>query len=445
MTTQTIKVLMIAQKNKPNADGKVPIFARITVGKESRVISTKLWIAPERWGNGKALGNLKEDKAINKILEELRFAIMQKHTEMLRSGEEVTFDKLKLALQGKDYDGSCRYFIELFDRWLEEYKKQIGISTSEITYGRYVVVRNRLQEYIKKTTKMDDILLNEVTPFFITGFNTYNRNEYPIANNYAMKQLQKLRTIYQVAIDNGWAKRNPFATIKIRYENNERGFLTKDELARIMAKKFTIPRMEHMRDVFVFSCFTGLSHCDVSKLKQENVYVDSDGRTWIKTYRNKTDVPVHIPLLEVPQIIIAKYRNMKQLRGKLLPVPSNQKCNTYLKELADVCDINKNITFHMARHTFATTVTLTNGVPIETVSKLLGHRSIRTTQIYAKVINEKLAEDMTDLATRIDGKFELASPKKAKPYLTMEEIEERTRRLHPDGNFKLKDAACYIS
>ena len=161
---------MIAQKNKPNADGKVPIFARITVGKESRVISTKLWIAPERWGNGKALGNLKEDKAINKILEELRFAIMQKHTEMLRSGEEVTFDKLKLALQGKDYDGSCRYFIELFDRWLEEYKKQIGISTSEITYGRYVVVRNRLQEYIKKTTKMDDILLNEVTPFFITGF-----------------------------------------------------------------------------------------------------------------------------------------------------------------------------------------------------------------------------------------------------------------------------------
>ena len=173
MTTQTIKVLMIAQKNKPNADGKVPIFARITVGKESRVISTKLWINPDRWGNGKALGNLKEDKAINKILEELRFAIMQKHTEMLRSGEEVTFDKLKLALQGKDYDGSCRYFIELFDRWLEEYKKQIGISTSEITYGRYVVVRNRLQEYIKKTTKMEDILLNEVTPFFITGFDTY--------------------------------------------------------------------------------------------------------------------------------------------------------------------------------------------------------------------------------------------------------------------------------
>ena len=226
---------MIAQKNKPNADGKVPIFARITVGKESRVISTKLWINPDRWGNGKALGNLKEDKAINKILEELRFAIMQKHTEMLRSGEEVTFEKLKLALQGKDYDGSCRYFVELFDRWLEEYKKQIGISTSEITYGRYVVVRNRLQEYIKKTTKMEDILLNEVTPFFITGFDTYNRNEYPIANNYAMKQLQKLRTIYQVAIDNGWAKRNPFATIKIRYENNERGFLTKDELARIMA------------------------------------------------------------------------------------------------------------------------------------------------------------------------------------------------------------------
>ena len=180
-----------------------------------------------------------------------------------------------------------------------------------------------------------------------------------------------------------------------------------------MQKDFATYRMEHLRDVFVFCCFTGLSHCDALELTEENIRKDDDGALWLQTRRKKTDTAVELPLLEIPQMIIAKYKGMKELGGKLLPVISNSCTNVYLKELATVCGITKNLTFHMARHTFATTVTLTNGVPIETVGKMLGHKHIRTTQLYAKVINDKVAQDMSLLASRIGGDYRLSSGRTA--------------------------------
>jgi site-specific recombinase XerD len=247
---------------------------------------------------------------------------------------------------------------------------------------------------------------------FLNGFDTDNRLENEVAHNHAMKQMQKLRTIYKTAIDNGWVQKNPFASIKIRFEDVEREFLTKEELARIMQKEFPTERMERIRDVFIFCCFTGLSHCDVLKLHQEDIRTDDNGNLWIHTHRNKTDVAVDVPLLEIPQMILAKYKNKRKLRRRLLPVISNGCTNVYLKELGEACGIRKNITFHMARHTFATTVTLTNGVPIESVCKMLGHRNIRTTQIYAKVINEKIAQDMSLLASRIGSDYSMPRTKK---------------------------------
>lgn len=412
MSNQTISVRMIAQKGRPNPAGLIPIFARIKVGNEVSTISTKTYIEPDKWGMGKTIGTTRELKAINAMLEEMRFKIYQKHTEMIRCGEDVSIEKLKLALQGKSHNNDCRYFVQLFDRWLEEYQKQVGISTSQRTYQKYVVVRDRLQAYIKKTTSLDDILLTDVTPMFLNGFDTDNRLENEVAHNHAMKQMQKLRTIYKTAIDNGWVQKNPFASIKIRFEDVEREFLTKEELARIMQKEFPTERMEHIRDVFIFCCFTGLSHCDVLKLHQEDIRTDDNGNLWIHTHRNKTDVAVDVPLLEIPQMILAKYKNKRKLRSRLLPVISNGCTNVYLKELGEACGIRKNITFHMARHTFATTVTLTNGVPIESVCKMLGHRNIRTTQIYAKVINEKIAQDMSLLASRIGSDYSMPRTKK---------------------------------
>ena len=209
-----------------------------------------------------------------------------------------------------------------------------------------------------------------------------------------------LREVYQVAIDNGWAQKNPFANFKFHYEQAERGYLTMDELTRVMQKTMPSKRLEQIRDVFVFSCFTGLAYCDARALTREHIITGSNNRPWLRTHRKKTSTPVDVPLLDVPLQILAKYEATRK-GDRLLPIPANQKCNDYLKEIAAICGIEKRLTFHLARHTFATTVTLTNGVPIESVSKMLGHRSLKTTQVYAKIVHNKLAEDMSKLSDRL--------------------------------------------
>lgn len=405
MSGQIMKVHFKLHKGKPNKLGRVPIMAQWKIGGVTKSLSTKLNVLPERWTFERTLGLTKDDKVINAELDRIRMAVMDKFHEMLQRGEIVTAEKLKCAVTGNGYSDKPRSFIEVFDLWLEDYAKSIGITTSKRTFDKYVVVRNRLQLFIKERFNMSDMLLEDVNPKFINDFDTYIRQNYQVAHNHAMKIRQKLRTIFKMAHDNGWVSKNPFAAVKIQYDPVEREVLTKSELTTLMQTDMQIERLDRVRDVFVFCCFTGLAHCDVYSLKPENIVIDDNGQPWIKTSRQKTSVSVDVPLLEIPQMIIAKYKGDKKLRGALLPVLSNDCTNIYLKEVATLCHIKKNLTFHMARHTFATTVALSNGVPIESVSKMLGHRNIRTTQIYAKVMNDKLAEDMSKLATRICGDF----------------------------------------
>ena len=447
MKNQTIRVNFIIQRGKANKEGKCPILAQITVNREMKYLGTKQYILPERWEYGKTIGLSRDDKHINQLLDEIKHNILETHTALLRRGLFVTMSMLKTALRGEDPEAEAQKqkkgYIEVFDMWLEDYEKQIGLSTSARTYDKYDLVRKRLMQYINKVTGENDILLDQVTPLFISNFDTYLRTEFNVANNHAMKMMQKARTIYQVAVDNGWVRSNAFASFKIHYDEVERDFLTKDELARIMQKEFETPRMEYVRDVFVFSCFTGLAHCDVEALTEDNIVIEEDGSVWLRTHRQKTKTSVNVPLLEIPQMIIAKYRGVKKCDGKLLPINSNSCSNLYLKELADLCGIKKNITYHMARHTFATTVTLTNGVPIESVSKMLGHKHIRTTQIYAKVINDKVAEDMSRLALRIGGDYTLASNTEAKPIVNEAILTRRTQCLHPNRPFQLRPLETY--
>ena len=446
MRNQTIRVNFIIQKGKLNKEGKCPIMAQITINREMKYLGTKQFVLPERWDYGKTLGLSRDDKRINLVLEEIKHNIYETHTALLRRGLFVTMSMLKAALRGEDPEEEAnkekKGYIEVFDLWLADYEKQIGLSTSARTYDKYDLVRKRLQIFIKRMTDKDDIYLDQVTPMFINNFETFLRTEYSSANNHVMKQMQKARTIYQVARDNGWATTNPFISFKIHYDEVEREFLTKEELARIMQKEFDTPRMEYVRDVFVFSCFTGLAHCDVEALTEDNIVTEDDGSVWLRTHRKKTKTAVNVPLLEIPQLIIAKYRTLKK-GGKLLPINSNSCSNLYLKELADLCGIKKNITYHMSRHTFATTVTLTNGVPIESVSKMLGHKHIRTTQIYAKVINDKVAEDMTRLAMRIGGDYSLACNTEPKPIINEGILHKRALQLHPKGNYQLRPLETY--
>ena len=401
-----LKIKMIAHKGKPNKSGRVPILMQLTIGQQTCHISTKQNILPEKWGDGKPIGHTREDQAITAVLEEIRTKAYNKFLQLQGQNINVTPERLKQALLGKD-QVQPRGYVEIFDQWLVEYSKMVGITTSKRTLDKYILVRNRLQDYIASQLGVKDISLEEVTPKFLSNFDNYLRVEYNMANNHAMKIRQKLRTIYKVAIDNGWVSKNPFSTVKIHFDPVERDVLTKSELAALIQTDMVFDRLEKMRDVFVFACFTGLAHCDVAGLTKENIITDEAGQVWLKTHRQKTSEVVDIPLLEIPQLIIKKYQGMKELKGKLLPTLTNSCSNLYLKEVAVRCGINKTLTFHMARHTFATTVTLSNGVPTESVAKMLGHRNIRTTQIYAKVIKDKLAEDMNNLATRICGDYSI--------------------------------------
>lgn len=401
-----LKIKMIAHKGKPNKSGRVPILMQLTIGQQTCHISTKQNILPEKWGDGKPIGHTREDQAITAVLEEIRTKAYNKFLQLQGQNINVTPERLKQALLGKD-QVQPRGYVEIFDQWLVEYSKMVGITTSKRTLDKYILVRNRLQDYIASQLGVKDISLEEVTPKFLSNFDNYLRVEYNMANNHAMKIRQKLRTIYKVAIDNGWVGKNPFSTVKIHFDPVERDVLTKSELTALIQTDMIFDRLEKMRDVFVFACFTGLAHCDVAGLTKENIITDEAGQVWLKTHRQKTSEVVDIPLLEIPQLIIKKYQGMKELNGKLLPTLTNSCSNLYLKEVAVRCGINKTLTFHMARHTFATTVTLSNGVPIESVAKMLGHRNIRTTQIYAKVIKDKLAEDMNNLATRICGDYSI--------------------------------------
>ena len=406
MRTEMLRIKMIAHKGKPNKSGRVPILMQLTIGQQTCHISTKQNILPEKWGDGKPIGHTREDQAITAVLEEIRTKAYNKFLQLQAQNINVTPERLKQALLGKD-QVQPRGYVEIFDQWLVEYSKMVGITTSKRTLDKYILVRNRLQDYIASQLGVKDISLEEVTPKFLSNFDNYLRVEYNMANNHAMKIRQKLRTIYKVAIDNGWVSKNPFSTVKIHFDPVERDVLTKSELAALIQTDMIFDRLEKMRDIFVFACFTGLAHCDVAGLTKENIITDEAGQVWLKTHRQKTSEVVDIPLLEIPQLIIKKYQGMKELNGKLLPTLTNSCSNLYLKEVAVRCGINKTLTFHMARHTFATTVTLSNGVPIESVAKMLGHRNIRTTQIYAKIIKDKLAEDMSKLATRICGDYSI--------------------------------------
>jgi site-specific recombinase XerD len=271
--------------------------------------------------------------------------------------------------------------------------------------------------FLKGKLKRDDISLSELNYRFITEFEYFLRkhkpvdHQRPMENNTVMKHIERLRKMIKLAVRMEWIEKDPFTAHKAKFIKVQRGYLSQEELELIEQKEFSIERLQQVKDLFVFSCYTGLAYIDAISLKSADIRKGIDGGEWIFTARQKTDVPVQVPLLGKASEIIAKYKDHPKTKvsGTVFPIISNQKLNSYLKEIADLCGINKNLTFHLARHTFATTVTLTNGVPIESVSKMLGHSDIRTTQIYAKVVEMKISEDMTKLQNKLQSVAKLAN------------------------------------
>jgi integrase len=406
-TNNTFGVAFYLKKQKTTQAGKSPIYARITVNGKRIEISVKRSIEENNWNatKGMAKGSREETVKLNKYLDQFKAGIIDSYQQLLLQKKFITAELLKEKVTGGD---QAEFTL---CKLMEYHNSDQGQLLEPGTMKNYYTTQKYIKEFIKERFKTSDKYLSELSYKFITDFEYYLRNRTPekgqkaLNNNGLMKHIERFCKMINLAVRLEWIDRNPFHAYQLKFDKVEREYLTKDELARIEAKKFNIVRLQVVQDLFVFSCYTGLAYIDVFNLTPANLIEKSENNIWIATNRQKTNEPVRVPLLPKALAIIEKYKGHPQAiaEGKVLPTLSNQKLNSYLKEIADTCDITKPLTFHIARHTFATTVTLTNGVPIETVSKLLGHSKLTTTQIYAKVVESKLTDDMAQLSKQLQA------------------------------------------
>ena len=401
MSTSTFKILFYVRKNYLNKQGKAGIMIRVTLNGDVSQFSSKLDVAPNQWDTNasKVKGNSFESKRLNATLDNIRTSINNHYRDIDSRDSFVTAEKLRNAFLG--YETRQQTLNELFQKHNEDVHKLIGISKSAATYQKYERTRRHLEAFMHDRYNVSDIALKEISHMFITDLENYLRVECGCNANTTAKFIQSFRRVIIIAKNNGWIVKDPFINYTIRLKRVDRGYLTMDEITQISEKQFNMPRLEQVRDIFIFSCYCGLAYIDVKNLTKRNIQIGLDGKQWISTKRQKTETAVNVPLLKIPASIIEKYKDYDSTH--LLPVISNQKTNSYLKEIGDLCGITKTLTFHLARHSFATSVTLSKGVPIETVSKMLGHTNIKTTQIYARITNDKISRDMSDLADKLDN------------------------------------------
>lgn len=402
----TFGLQFIIRVNKTKND-KAPIYVRITVNGQRVEMSMKRSVHPLEWNTAKGLarGSRKEMAELNTYLEQVRARLVECYQEIQISKQLITAKRIKSKFLGTDDNQFTLTKLVAYHNQAMKSVLSVGTLKNYITTEKYIL------EFLKTKKGTSDVFLSEINYQFIIDFELFLRNRKPIdhqkpmQNNGVMKHLERLRKILTLAIKMELMIRDPFNKYALHFNKVERNCLTEAELTTIENKKFSIERLEITKDLFVFSCYTGLSYADLMKLNPDKISFGIDTQYWITTKREKTNNPVRVPILPQAWEIIQKYRNHPKVlaRGTLLPNISNQKLNGYLKEVADLCGIKKNITFHLARHTFATTITLSNGVPIETVSKMLGHTKISTTQIYAKVVEQKVSQDMLRLREKISA------------------------------------------
>ena len=403
------KAAFYLRSNHVNKDGKSMVMLRCSLnGERANFGSTGIGVDPKTWDCTKSRVKGKNTEALS---TNLQLSNLEDLVTSLYYKYEKT-DKLSLERIKQDYLGktvSTETIMELFEAHNEDVKKQVGCGgLSTTSYSKYELVRKRFAQMILKQYRRKDLRLTEVTPFVIHDFELYLRTEIGQSPNTATKTLKTFKSVILFGIRNGLMTNNPFANIRFHLKGVDRGYLEDDELNRLMNKEIGNKRLSLIRDLFVFSCFTGLAYIDLANLKGENI-VTLNGVEWIKGRRIKTGTLINVVLLDIPKRLILKYTDDKRRKEHLFPIISNQKMNEYLKEIAAICDIDKNLTCHIARHTFAT-MALSKGVPIESVSKMLGHTNIRTTQIYAKVTDKKIEHDMEGLAEQM-GKFNQSAEK----------------------------------
>ena len=369
---------------------------RLSLGSTGIAITASQWDKDKERIKGRTTDALSTNLQLDNIASGLQ-AIFRK----IEMSDELSLERIKSEFLGKKDEIDT--FMQLFEKHNTDISKQVGISVSKATLQKYNVCKRHFSDFLDKQYKRNDLKLTELTYLVIREFDLYLRTVVGQNSNTATKTMKTFKTITLLGQKMGVLLHDPFMNHRFHLEPVNRGFLTDEEILLIANKEIGIPRLELVRDIFIFSCFTGLAYIDVSNLTPDHIITLGD-KQWIMTQRQKTSVETNILLLDIPKAIIDKYNPAYPKReNKLFPILSNQKMNAYLKEIADLCGIKKNLTFHLARHTFAT-MSLSKGVPMESVSKMLGHTNIKTTQIYARITNKKIEHDMEELAGKL-GKF----------------------------------------
>lgn len=408
-TNQKFHTLFYLNKQRLN-EGKAPLYMRIYVNGSRSVIPSPFKIDEKSWDNkNQKMKTGKPDAIlINAYLDETKSKLQRLFVLSVASGELINARELKNRFQGKkeenpEYKSICDAF-DYHNRKMDE-KVQIGKITRK-TLLRYKSTKEKVKKFMKRQYRVEDMPLKDIRLSFITEFDHYLATVEKLQSNTAHKIIKIVKKIMNQAVALDWIPSNPLNQFKCTYKNPERIVLTQAELDTLMKKKLSTKRLDEVRDMFIFQCYTGFAYTDLYNFTRNDISIGIDGEYWLTAYRQKTGTKENVPLLPVAMEIIEKYKDHPYCleNDKLLPVNSNQRYNAYLAELADLCGIKKKITTHIARHTFATTVTLSNGVPIETVSRMLGHTRLATTQIYAKVLEKKVSEDMMALREKISPK-----------------------------------------
>ena len=402
----TLSVLFIIKKAKLLKNGEAPICMRITVNKRVAEVMIKRSIPIDLWNQKKECSKGKDRIAteLNHYINTVRAKVLQIHRELEIDNKPITADIIKDCFYGRDK--VQRSLLEVYAEHNEKCRALIGKEYTESTVTKFDTSINRLKEYIRSCYHRDDIMLAELDGQFIRDFDFWLKTEKHCQNNSALKHLKNLKKVVRIALTNDWIKKDPFYGIHFKQEEVNVEFLSREELDILMNKEFAIKRLEQVRDIFVFCCFTALAFVDVQQLSREHLIKDNNGALWIRKARQKTNQMCNIPVLTIPQRILRKYEDNAECikKGVLLPVISNQRMNAYLKEIADVCGIAKRLTTHVARHTAATVVFLANDVSMENVSKILGHSNIRTTQHYARILDSSIIRDMINVEKNFNRK-----------------------------------------
>lgn len=362
---------------------------------------------PSQWvtAKGRVRNNTLVNKQLNEYLDQQEFRIYDIERGLLAEGKRVSVQEVMRQYRGVEQPEG-EMLCKLYEEHNSRMKELIGKTVAANTYKRHLTSLKLFREFLTATRGVSDIEIKAMDVQLMEEYQHYLMTVRSNNNNTTVKYLRNLSKVVNLAKTRGLIQTNPIDLLPLKMQIVEREFLTQDELKRLEEKQIGISRLEQVRDIFLFCCLTGLAYVDVASLSTENIVEGKRGRQWLRKARNKTNNMCNIPLLRPALRILEKYAEFRAATGRLLPVPSNQKMNAYLKELATLCGITKNLTTHCARHTFATTVTLANGASLENVSKMLGHSSVRMTQHYAKILNSSIERDMDKIESELIGEDE---------------------------------------